>query len=264
MNFILNRIRLSLCVLGLFVFAKSHAQSPKENIEDHIEYNCSMDAQNIYLELSTTNQPTMLSMLYRGFYVYFDIKGKKKKKVSVQYPLEIEPIQRAQGRNDRDGVSSRVKENGDQKGPDILVMLDAMPKQANYINNDYEEEFHLDLNKLGISISYNYDEENNLLRYDLKMPKQKIADSDIDFSKLSIGVLTTKVEGDTADNGSSVSFGGGGQGGRQGGRRGGGTRVGGRGGGGARGGGQGGARPQQGQRPEAVSIDFWFKPNLTE
>ena len=260
MKFILNRIRLSLGVLALFVFVKSNAQPLQENIADQIEYNSNTDAENIYVQLSTADQPTMLSMLNPGFYVYFDIKGKKKKKVSVQYPLGMEPPQRAQGRNDRGGGDSGEKEDADRKGPDILVMLDAMPKKANYINNDYEEEFHLDLNKLGISISHNYDEESKLLYYNLKIPKQNIAKGDIDFSKLSIGVVTPKVEKATEDKGSNISFGGGGQGG--------GPRGGGQGGGGSRGGGQGGGqgrdRPQQDQRPEEVTIDFWFKANMTE
>ncbi|RAJ12773.1 hypothetical protein [Arenibacter echinorum] len=263
MRFILNRIRLSLCVIGLFAFVKSNAQSPKENTEDHIEYNSSMDTENIYLQLSTDDQPTMLAMLRRGFYVYFDVKGKKKKKVSVQYPLETEQQQRSEGRNDRDGGNCSAKEDDDHKGPDILVMLDAMPKKANYIKNDYEEEFHLDLNKLGISISYNYDEEGKILRYELKMPKQNIADAGIDFSKMSIGVVTPKLEKNTENKGSNISFGGVGQGGGQGG----GPRGGGQGGGGPRGGqggGQGGGSSQQDQRPEEVTIDFWFSANLTK
>ncbi|GBF19377.1 hypothetical protein C21_01542 [Arenibacter sp. NBRC 103722] len=138
-------------------------------------------------------------------------------------------------------------------------MLDAMPKKANYIKNDYEEEFHLDLNKLGISISYNYEEEGKILRYYLKMPKQRIADGGIDFSKMSIGVVTPKMERDTENKGSNISFGGVGQGrGQGGGPRGGGQ------GGGPKGGGLGGGLPQQDQRSEEVTIDFWFKANLTE
>ena len=259
MGFIFNRIRLSHCVIGLFAFSISHAQSPKENTEDHIEYNSSMDTENIYVQLSTDDESTMLAMLHRGFYVYFDVKGKKKKKVSVQYPLEMEPLQRSEGRNDRDGGNSGKKEEVYHAGPDILFMLDAMPKKANYIKNDYEEEFHLDLNKLGISISYNYEEEGKVLRYDLKMPKQRIADGGIDFLKMSIGVVTPKMERDTENKGSNISFGGVGQGrGQGGGPRGGGQ------GGGPKGGGPGGGPPQQDQRSEEVTIDFWFKANLTE
>lgn len=180
--------------------------------------------------------------------------------MSVQYPLEMEAPQRGQGGNKR-GEGNRAEGEGeDPKEPDMLDLMEAMPKKANYINLDYEEEFHLDLNKLGIGISYSYNEEAKLLAYELKMPKQNIAKEGTDFSKLSIGVVTPKMERDTENSGSNISFGSGGRGG---GGRGLGGGPGGGQGGGSRGGGQGGP-PQLDQRPEKVTIDFWFKADLTD
>ena len=67
------------------------------------------------------------------------------------------------------------------------------------------------------------------------------------------------MERDTENTGSNISFGGVGQGrGQGGGPRGGGQ------GGGPKGGGPAGGPPQQDQRSEEVTIDFWFKANLTE
>jgi|GEM_PF-1215658 len=262
MKCIFNKVSMIWALTGLLTVMGSYAQEPTENIEDNIEYHSVMDAENIYVQLSTADQPTMLSMLRRGFFVYFDVKGKKKKKVSVQYPLETEAPQRGQGRNKLEGANIGEGEDRDRKELDITMMLEAMPKKAQYINLDYEEEFHLDLNKLGIVISYNYDEEANLLAYELKMPKQNIADAGMDFSKLAIGVVTPKMEQESGGKSSNISIGGGG---RSGGRGQGGRSRGGQGGrgGGSRGGGQGGAA-QQDQRPEIVSIDFWFKADLTD
>ncbi|CAM4409667.1 hypothetical protein [Zobellia nedashkovskayae] len=256
MRFVLNKIGLSLSIMMLFALVESYAQEPEENIEDHITYNSYMDADNIYVELSTTNRPTMLSMLHRGLYVYFDVKGKKKKNVSVLYPSEVKLPQRGAGRNK---PNSEEIEEEDQQGPDILTMVEEMPKMGKYNNLDFEEDFHLDLNNLGISITYNYEVEGELLRYELKMPKQYISDSEIDFSKFSIGVVTPKIEKKNEDGGSSLSFGGGGSGG--------GSRGGGGQGGGPRGGGSGSrpsGPPKQDKGPEAMTIDFWFNPNFVE
>ncbi len=229
----------------LFLVMGSYAQEQSINLEDNITYNSYMDANNIYVQLSTADQPTMFAMLHSGFHVYFDVKGKKKKKVSVQYPLEMEAPQRGQGGNKR-GEGNRAEGGGeDPKEPNMLALLEAMPKKANYISLDYEEEFRLDLNKLGIGISFSYNEEAKSLAYELKMPKQNIAKEGTDFSKLSIGVVTPKMERDTENSGSNISFGSGGRGG------------------GFRGGGQGGP-PQRDQRPEKVTIDFWFKADLTD
>lgn len=262
MKCIFNKIRMLWALTGLFTVMGSYAQEQTENLEDNIEYHSFMDAENIYVQLSTADQPTMLSMLRRGFYVYFDVKGKKKKNVSVQYPLEMSAPQRGQGRNKREGANNGEGEDGDRREMNITMMLEAMPKKGQYSNLDYEEEFHLDLNKLGIVISYNYDDEANLLAYELKMPKQNIADAGVNLSKLAIGVVTPKMEKESEGKSTNISFGGGGRGG---GRGQGGRSRGGQGGrgGGSRGGGQGGPA-QQDQRPEIVTIDFWFKAEVTD
>jgi len=196
-------------------------------------------------------------MLQRGLYVYFDVRGKKKKKVAIQYPINISPPQRP-NRNDRDtgGNRAEVVEEKEQ-GPDIAVLVAEMPKMALYTNLDSEVEFHLDLNKLGVSIKYDYDTEGKILRYELTIPKHRIADGESNFSKLSIGIISPKIEEEIKEKSSNVSFGGGGQGGGRGGQ-------GGRPGGGQGSGGSQTDRSQQGERPEETTIDFWFKANFAK
>ncbi|MDF4202961.1 hypothetical protein PXD56_08350 [Maribacter sp. SA7] len=246
-------MKLYFKFLMLFVCMSTQAQ----NTVDNITYNSKLDQDNVYVELSTTDEPTMMSMLHRGFYVYFDEKGKKKKNVSVQYPLEVKMPQRPD-RNER-GSDNRDEEK-EKIGPNIPLLIEEMPKTAKYINYDSEQEFHLDLNNLGINISYLFNEESKELIYRLSIPRSSIADSGTEFSKLSIGIVTPKMETPNKDQNSNISFGGGGQGRGSGGGRG--QR--GSGGGqdrGGRGGSQGGPS-QQDERPKEVSINIWFSAHM--
>jgi len=262
MKFLKIQKRITFSLLILMAFVNSNAQLSEETMADKISYNSTMDADNIYVQLSTQDRPTMLTMLHRGLYVYFDIKGKKKKKVAIQYPIQGTPLQSPFG-NTTDTRRNREEVGGNnQQGPDISVLVAEMPKMALYTNQDSELEFHLDLNKLGVSIKYDYDTEEKILHYELTIPKQQIADSESDFSNLSIGIISPKKEDKTDGNSSNASFGGRGQGGglsggrgRQGGRSGGGLARGGR------GGSRNGASPQK-ERPEETTIDFWFKVNF--
>ena len=235
----------------LLVFSWAIGQA--QNTEDNITYQSIIDAEHIMVQLSTADQATMMSMLHQGFYVYFDVKGKKKKNVSIQYPINSTPPERPE-RNERDSNTRKKTDEQERKGPDMNKLLEEMPRTARFIDFDHEEEFHLDLNNLGVTINYNFDEASKELHYHLKIPKNSIADNDTKLSKLSIGIVTPKIKSETKTESPNVSFGAGGQGGGPGGGRGG---QGGGPGGGGRGGSQG--TPPQDQRPEEVSINIWFK-----
>ncbi|MEP1019163.1 hypothetical protein, partial [Maribacter dokdonensis] len=71
-------MKIYTTLLLLFGWAIGQAQ----NTEDNITYQSIIDAEHIMVQLSTVDQATMMSMLHQGFYVYFDVKGKKKKNVS--------------------------------------------------------------------------------------------------------------------------------------------------------------------------------------
>ncbi|WP_405246469.1 hypothetical protein [Cellulophaga sp. Asnod2-G02] len=257
MKFIFNKIKWSLCILGVFGVLKSQAQVSLENSEGTINYSSTMDAKNVYVQLSTTDEATMLSMLHRGFSVYFDVKGKRKKNVAVQYPSEVALPQRKPNSNEnRRGTSGEREEKDDERGPAILAVLEGMSKMARYRTPDLAQEFHLDLNNLGISITYDYDKDAGFLHYELIMPRNNISIHPVEVSKMTIGVVTTKIEREE-DSSSNISVGGGGQGGRGG--QSGGPGGSGGGPGGRQGGSQGGDRPNQDQRPEEVTIDFWLK-----
>ncbi|WP_424000061.1 hypothetical protein [Maribacter sp. IgM3_T14_3] len=246
-------MRLYIQLVLLLVLATSQAQ----NTEDNITYSSFIADENVHVQLSTVDQATMLTMLHKGFYVYFDVKGKRKKNVSIQYPINIAPPERP-NRNDRENVNREELDQDERRGPDLVKLVSEMPKKAEFTNLDLVQEFHLDLNKLGVSITYNYNEDSKELQYELIIPKKEI--SDANFSKLSIGIVTPKREKESKDKDSNISFGGGGQGGGGGGRGGQGGPGGGQGGGG-RGGSQGGPS-QQNDRPAETSLDIWFKADI--
>ncbi|MBU2996307.1 hypothetical protein KO500_07665 [Cellulophaga baltica] len=260
-------IRFSVFITSILCFININAQEINLPIQDNITYSSFTDSDNIYVQLSTIDQPTMLSMLHRGFNVYFDVKGKKKKKISVQYPSEVTLPQRPERRNEDSNFNS-VKSEGaenEMQDPEIAELILRMPKMANYNHDNYEEEFHLDLNNLGITITYSFDEQTNTLLYKLIMPLKNISLNTKTLSKLSIGIVTTEMDddNDSIDSNSNFSIGGGGQDGGSGGGQGGGPGGGG-GLGRQSGGGQGGVRPDHDDKPEDISIDFWFKANLME
>lgn len=250
---------------------------------------------NIYVNVRTTDEKTIMSMLRLGVTVFFDIKGKKKQNVYVKYPLEAlqsgrrqqegqrQQGQRPQGRrqqgqgqpNDEDNPANNSEEDKLRRRMKIKELVETdYPQNAEYSYFDDTEEFHVLLNNLDISVSFTYDEVEGLFEYNLILPKTKInTDEKKDLSKLTIGVKTEKVKREkNNDGGLSGSLGGISLGGQQSGGRSGGGQGGGRGGGqgGGQGGGSAGGRGQgqQGggaqnnreqQRPNDVLLDFWFK-----
>ncbi|WBU89063.1 hypothetical protein [Cellulophaga omnivescoria] len=222
--------------------------------EDNVEYKAIFDGKDVYLTLRTEFKETMLSMLHRGYTIYFDTKGKKKKNVSIQYPLKTELPEKG-ARPERDERKEN-RENSDQKGPDIAKMIENLPKKANYSYFDSSEDFNLDMNNLGIVMNYNYyntKEKGAVLEYHLKIPASKISSETGNLSKLSIGIVSTKQEQKNNQQKPNISMGG-----RQGGGGQGGPPGGGRSGGAGRGI-SGGRPPQADTNSQVEKIDFWFK-----
>jgi len=209
------------------------------------------DGKDLYVTLHTEFKETMLSMLHRGYTIYFDVKGKKKKNVSIQYPLKTERLEKGT----RPERGERIG-NGEQNGPDINKMLENLPKMANYTSYDSSQDFNLDLNSLGIEMNYSYEESTEvgpILEYHLKIPASKIVMENEDLSKLSIGVVSIKQE--QKENKQQANMG---RSGRQGGGQGGRSRGG---GGGRGGGGNRGGSTQARETVQVATIDFWFELN---
>ncbi len=235
--------------------------------EDEVVYKVFNDDHYIYLHLSTTHKRTSMSIIRNGLTVYFDVKGKKNKDVYIKYPSKNEPENGK--RNPREkGERDERGERDALRSIDIGAMIEKIPGEAQYGFYDEEYQFHKDLNAQDISLGYSTNGE--ALEFVLKVPKNKIKTKKkkkkkIDFSKLSIGVVTNTrnrpdreqrqhQEQQQRPNRSNGNFGdrgmrgGTGQMGRGNGNGGGGNR---------------GNRPNQGAK-EANNIDFWFDAQLKE
>ncbi|MCL5244513.1 hypothetical protein M4I21_01755 [Cellulophaga sp. 20_2_10] len=245
-------MKIKLAILYFLICTISRAQD-KETFtgsEDNVEYKAIFDGKDVYVTLRIEFKETMQSMLHRGYTIYFDVKGKKKKNVSIHYPLNAGRSEK--GSKPERGERREKDENSEQKGPDIAKMIENAPKKANYTYFDSSRDFNLDINDLGITMSYNYEDANEgpILVYHLKIPASKISEDNIDLTKLSIGIVSNKLAQNQQQP--SVSMGG-----RQGGGQG---RP-----SGGRGGGRGGAGrgnsgvPAQRTATTENTIDFWFK-----
>ena len=222
--------------------------------QDNVEYKAIFDGKDVYVTLRTEFKETIQSMLHRGYTIYFDVKGKKKKNVSIQYPLKAGRPEK--GSRPERGERRENDEKREEKGSDIAKMIENAPKKANYTYFDSSEDFNLDMNNLGIVMNYSYEnsEVGPILEYHLKIPASKISVDTRDMSKLSIGIVSTKQEQKKNGQQSGFSMGGKQRGGGQG------RPPGGGGGQGGAGRGSGGIPPQRDTTTtEVEKLDFWFK-----
>jgi len=222
---------------------------------ENIVYKVVEDKENFHISISTKDNDIIMSMLRMGVTVFFDVKGKKKEDVYIKYPLK--PIRLGSKRDEEDVPSKGFKTLEEEKRSKqyIAKLIEKdLPQEAEYHHFDSQEEFHILLNSLNASISYTYNEENGLLEYRLKIPKNRISSSSKeDFSKLVIGVKTNKKEQTRpkADNRSKSNT------------RGGRPSSGGRGDGGGRGKRSNGANLDNQNMQDALkTIDFWFTVSL--
>lgn len=231
-----------LTLSSLPSFASNKSSFPADTTQitnENVLYKVSQDGNYVHLNMSTTDKTTTMSIIKNGLTIYYDIKGKKKKDVFVKYPFSNEPKQSRQG----------SPENNDDNTIDFFSMIEKLPAEAEYCSFEEKQTFNKDLNTLDIAIANHYTASSQLFEFSIKIPKAKIASQlNSDFSKLSIGVVTNKMEGAVKKER--------GQGQNQGMRSGGGRR--GNGSGGGRGGARGQNEQQSSPTTERATIDFWF------
>ncbi|SEK49201.1 hypothetical protein SAMN04487910_0648 [Aquimarina amphilecti] len=215
------------------------------------------DKEYIHLTIETIDPKVATSILHQGINVYFDVKGKKKKNVFVNYPIakNQRPPRRNEDRSneprrqlDNDGIINQIEHR----------LRNNIPQKALYTYYEKIKEFNTLLNNENISINLQVNQERNSFRYDLKIPKNKIH-PDMDINKLSIGVKTVEILRNNTERTKPT---------QQASVRGGGGRGGGRSTGGApqgrSGNGPGGQGRSKGNKiaPSVIAIDFWFKVKL--
>ncbi|MEO9513279.1 MAG: hypothetical protein ABJN84_09315 [Flavobacteriaceae bacterium] len=249
----------------------SQKERAKDKDEDNLSYEALVDGNMVVVKLSAGDRETIMSMLHRGFSVYFDVKGKKKKNVAVKYPAEVTRPDRQQGpkgqtRGQRPERQTAEQSEGEEdQGPDMIEVLNKLPKTAEYTFYDMVQDIHLDINAMNIAINYSFFEAERILSYELRIPKDAILKDGQDLLKLTIGIVSTKLEEKEGSRPQmSMNMGGGSRQGGGGGPPGGGGQGGGSSGGmgGPPSGGNGGGNQQQEQRPQPASLNIWFKANL--
>lgn len=229
---------LTLSSLNCFASNKRSFSGDTTQISNkNILYKVSQAGNYIHLNISTIDKKTATSIIRNGLTIYYDIKGKEKKDVYVKYPYSNEPRQSRQG----------SRGNNDSNTIDLNSMIEKLPAEAEYSSFEEKQAFNKDLNTLDIAIENHYAASSQLFEFSIKIPKTKILSKEnSDFSKLSIGVVSNKMEGNINKER--------GQGQNQGTRSGGGR--------GGNGSGRGGMRGQNRQEPsstaEMITVDFWF------
>lgn len=226
-------------------------------------YSVSEDSTYVYINVRTSEEKTIKSIIRTGLTVYFDLKGKKKKDVFIRYPYV-----------DRSGGSKNKQKSGSGRGNDDSVdlysLIEKMPSNAQYGFYGEATVFNKDLNAQDIHLGYQTDGER--LEFNLQIPKSKIIRKNRnDFTKLSIGVESNQPDKRQSQDRKPETRQGSGirpEGGRGGGMSGGGRE------GGMSGVGRGGGndRPQRGgedqgekpKRPELVIVNDWFDGDLRD
>ena len=234
-------VLLTLSSLSSFASNKSSFPADTTQIGNkNVLYKVSQDDKYVYLNISTTDKQTAMSIIRNGLTIYYDIKGKEKKNVYVKYPYSNEPKPAQQG----------SLGNTDVNAIDLNSMIKKLPADAEYGSFEEKQVFNKDLNSLDIAIANHYTASSKLFEFSIKTPKAKIASQEnTDFSKLSIGVVANKMEGAVnkeRGQGQSQGMRSGGGGGR------------GNGGGGGRGGSRGQSEQQSTPTAERATVDFWF------
>ena len=222
--------------------------------EDNILYQVSNDQENLHIKFKTSDRSSIMKILGQGTYLYFDIKGKKKRDVSLEYPMASE-----NGTNRRPGMNQNP---GERTRLDLAEMLDRIPKEAELLNHKESELIQFSLLESDIKPSLTVTGESEIT-YDLIIPFHRISKNGLSsITTLSVGIVTKGM------NSSSMGGQSGGMGGSRGGSMGGMPQGGGKKGG--KGGGMGGGRsgsmdgPQGGSRDGEMAspINIWFLVDL--
>jgi len=237
--------RLIILILILTTLSIKAKNKTKLKLLDTIEvaknnvlFKVSSDDNYIYLNVSTTDKRTSMSIIRNGLTIYFDVKGKRKKNVYIKYPYKSESRQLRQNAN-------KLNKNEGSSSKNLNNIIEKIPKKAEYGYYEEKQQFHKDLNSQDISLGYKATEM--LFEFILKIPKNKISiKNKTDFSKLSIGVLTNKFERN-ANQKQNQSMKKGKGNGRRGGM-----------------GNRNGQMNNGNTQAEQVKINFWFDANLTK
>ena len=168
-----NFITCFLFVLINNLYANKHIEQDSTVVNNkNITYTVNKDSRNIFISVETDEKEIAQTLLREGVTIYFDNKGKKKKKVFVQFPKDIQrPPNKKQ--NERGGRPQPSNKTADHEQPNKHDILENMPQEAIYAHLDTKREFHTLMNDLGIDISFDF-LPHHRIKYNLKILKNRI------------------------------------------------------------------------------------------
>ena len=220
-----------------------------------IRYNIMNDDKNLHIILNTYDFATISKIFRTGLKICFDVTGKKKNKVYLEYPLASNQMSPVRGKTRPAGGETSIF--------DLNRLVEQIPNEAEFDRNGVKERIILVSNDSDVKASIRVSNNSEII-YDVVIPFTRISKDGItSLSRLSLGVVSGNTETQSTGGGRSGGMGGGGRsgGGRSGGM-GGGGRSGGMGGGGRSGGGSEGGSGGMDRSSISKPIDFWFKLDL--
>lgn len=154
------------------------------NSESRIRYEVSNDQDHIHIKLNTSNPYSIIKIFRTGLQVYFDIEGKKKETVFLQYPEA----------NTTELETPKKDIKGQKKALDYNAILLQTSKKATYIHREKTEIFTINQADHDIKVKIEIIGENELI-YDLIIPIQRFTDLSIDsIPNLAIGIVSGAFE----------------------------------------------------------------------
>ncbi|QDO94948.1 hypothetical protein FNB79_13540 [Formosa sediminum] len=259
----MKEIMFVLMVFGAMGSVYAHAEKSlilldTITVTNHtLKYLVTDTKANIILDISTQDPRTIMFILHHGLTVYFDVKGKEKKKVWITYPKE--PLPMSSFPQEEASEDFQTDAEVMQKRQAIYRLVsENFPEDAVFIHNEKTDFFNVLLNSLDVTAAYTYNTGTGILNYHLTVPKHKIIEkANQDLSKLKIGVVTTnkekpsKIASSGFDEFDTDE--------RESGSRRGGPPGGGR---GPSGQSQGGGHPDESESSAPIELDFWFDAHL--
>ena len=218
--------------------------------DSNIQYQVSNDQENLHIKFKTSDWSSIMKIINQGSKIYFDIKGKQKKDVFVEYPMTGQ-----KGMNTRPDMKQVP---GQASTPELSNMLEVVPKEAVFTSHKESEIIQFSLVETDIKPSITVTGKSEIT-YDLIIPFHRLSENGLaSITTLSIGIVTESMNMQSMDGVRADRMGG--AGGRSGGGKGG--SGGGRSGGGMSGAGgdRSGGRMGQGEMPTPINI--WFLVDL--
>lgn len=158
------------------------------NPESRIRYEVSNDQDHIHIKLNTSNPYSIIKIFKTGLQVYFDLEGKKKETVFLQYPEA----------NTTELESPNKATKAQQKALDYNAILLQTSKKAYYVRHEKTDIFTINQADHDIKVKIEVIGENELV-YDLIIPIKRFTDLSIDsIPNLAIGIVSGAFE--RADN----------------------------------------------------------------